>query len=90
MAAAPQPAPPAAADPFIPYAESPHGAVAGDSFHTAGWAAGATLAVLIAFGAGYMVVAGALATQRTIPATQGAASPCVPMPDSSQRPPSPR
>ena len=88
----PQPAPPgaAAADPFIPYAESADLAVGDDRFNTAGWAVGAAVALLMAFGAGYMVVAGVLATQLTIAATQSAASPCAPMPDSSQRPLLPR
>jgi hypothetical protein len=85
--APPQPVPPgpAAADPFIPYSESAYLAVADDNFNTAGWAVGATVALLISFGAGYMAVSGARATQPAMPATQGAASPGAPLPDASQR-----
>jgi len=88
VAAASQPAlpEPAAVDPFIVAPESTHVAVGSGTFNAVDWAVGATMALLIAFGAGYAVVAGARATQVASPATQGAASVAAPISDGSRRP----
>ena len=71
--AAAQLAPPAAAEmePFILHSEFAPVAVAGDGFNTTAWAAAATAALLISFGAGYAAVAGVRATHDARLATQG-------------------
>ena len=66
--------------------ESADAAVAGDGFNAARWAIGATVALLVSFGAGYAVVAGVRATKVASPATQGAASAATPVDDASRRP----
>ncbi len=90
VAAAPQPSlPPAAAvDPLILIPESAYVA-AGDGFDAARWAIGATVALLVSFGAGYAVVAGVGATKVASPAAQGTASAATPVDDASRRPPMP-
>jgi len=86
--AAPSPAPPGpgADDPFTLHAESAPMTLARDSFSAATWAVGATLALLISFSAGYMVVAGVRATQAASPATEGAASAATPTTETGRRP----